>query len=336
MKGNRQSRASKVSVVMATYNAKGYLREAIESVLNQTFKDFEFVIIDDGSTDETIDVIKSYKDPRIRLHKKNHRGLIASLNEGMKLARGEYIARMDADDISEPGRFERQVRFLDDHPEYAVVGTTIEVIDLEGHSRGVEPEPLDYLDLVKGLIVRNVLAHGSVMMRKAIIRELGGYDSSAKYVEDYDLWMRVARRYRMANLPQVLYKWRLNPKGVSLTKTDEQRRNAQLIQKREWNYYKEHSLLPTATFREVFRKRRKRHPKDLFWGKRRGTLSEIYARFGTNYLSDRDYSIALREISQAIILSPFRFIRPILVFVTPKPIRRVLRELLSKKRGRRE
>lgn len=332
MKGNRQSRASKVSVVMATYNAKGYLREAIESVLNQTFKDFEFVIIDDGSTDETIDIIKSYKDPRIRLYKKNHRGLIASLNEGIKLARGEYIARMDADDISEPERFERQVGFLGDHPECAVVGTTIEVIDLEGSSLGVEPEPLSHPDIMRGLIVRNVLAHGSVMMRKTTIGELGGYDSSAKYVEDYDLWMRVIRKHRMANLPQVLYKWRLNPEGVSLTKTDEQRRNAQLIQKREWNYYKERSLLSRATFREVFRKRRKRHPEDLFWRKRRGTLSEIYARFGTSYLSDGNCFAALRELSQAIILSPFRFIRLILVFITPKPFRWVLRRSLRRRK----
>lgn len=169
----RSSNRPKVSVVMATYNAREYLREAIESILNQTFKDFEFLIIDDGSTDDTVEIIKGYKDPRIVLCQRKHQGLIATLNYGIKVARGKYIARMDADDISEPKRFELEVRFLDGHQDYALVGTTTQIIDLQGRTLDVSAEPLHHEEIVRGLLVRNVLAHGSVMMRKDVVRKVG-------------------------------------------------------------------------------------------------------------------------------------------------------------------
>ena len=126
----------KLTVLMPVYNAEKYLKPALESILNQTYKDFEFLIIDDGSTDKSLEIIKSYNDSRIRLigHEQNQK-LIATLNEGIKLAQGEYIARMDADDISAPERLQKQMEFLEKHPATVVLGCDFQIID--GHPRHI-------------------------------------------------------------------------------------------------------------------------------------------------------------------------------------------------------
>lgn len=298
-------RKPRVSVVMATFNAREYLREAIESILNQTFKDFEFLIIDDGSTDDTVKIIQSYRDPRIVLHQRRHKGLIDTLNYGIKVAKGEYIARMDADDVSEPKRFELQVKFLDRHPDHALVGTTTRIIDTRGRTIDISAEPLHHEELGQGLLVRNVLAHGSVMMRKSALRRVGGYDPKAIHAEDYDLWVRISREGKIANLPQPLFKWRLNPQGISVTKAEIQHRTVERIKARQWKICEKSGTFPRVDFREILKKRfQKNDPTDPFWKMRRGSLSTTYSKLGRSFLIHGNRFEAAEFVFASIILYP--------------------------------
>jgi glycosyltransferase involved in cell wall biosynthesis len=210
----------KISVLLSVYNGEKYLREAIESILNQTFTDFEFIIVNDGSTDNALEIIKSYDDERIRIiNNEQNIGLTKSLNKALKQARGEYIARQDADDISLPNRFEEEMKYLDEHPETALLGTSVYLIDKFGEIIGkhiVLAKP-SKKDLLKG----NQFNHGSTIFKKEIIDKVGGYNELIRYSQDYELWLRIAKQYKVRNLTQVLYKLRLHDENVGLTNTEE-------------------------------------------------------------------------------------------------------------------
>lgn len=215
---------------MSVYNGERYLREAIESILGQTFKDFEFIIIDDGSTDSSKDIILYYKDPRIRLiENKKNICLTKSLNKGIKAAQGEYIARMDADDISLPKRLKKQIDFLDEHKDVGVLGTTFYHIDNEGKIIFTKIVPLKNDIIQKELLKKNCFAHGSIMMRKDILEKVGGYREQIKYSQDYDLFLRIAKHCKMANLEEALYKWRLHEDTVSISKRKTQKKYIDLV-----------------------------------------------------------------------------------------------------------
>src|SRR5947209_7771425 len=158
--------APRLSVVMPVYNAASVVREAIESILNQTFSDFEFIIVDDGSTDDSGKILREYagRDDRIRLYTQENHGLVASLNRYCRLANGRYIARMDADDISLPRRFEKQFHFLEAHPEVGILGTWIQDIDENGAPRTAWPVPTDPAVIQWFLMFGNCIAHPSVMV----------------------------------------------------------------------------------------------------------------------------------------------------------------------------
>jgi glycosyltransferase involved in cell wall biosynthesis len=213
----------KVSVIMAVKDGQKYLRQAIDSVLGQTFGDFEFVIIDDGSIDGSLPIIERYADPRIRLLiNRDHRGLSESLNAGLHAARGEYVARMDADDVCLPERLERQVSFLDRHPGIVVLGTGIRLIDEQGQAIQDVPLPADN-DLIKWQLgFLNPIAHPSVMMRAAAVRLAGGYDPRLIHAQDYDLWWRLSAGNRLANLSDILMLLRQHPGQVSQANRSEQ------------------------------------------------------------------------------------------------------------------
>lgn len=199
---------AKVTVLMPVYNAGLFLRETIESILCQTWSDFEFLIINDGSTDSSREIILSFDDPRIRLvDNQSNIGLTKSLNRGLQLAIGEYVARQDADDISYRKRFERQVKFMSSHPEVVLLGTRARAINEKG-----KPQREDLLRIPVGslairwyLIFQNAFIHSSVMFRRSIIWEkLGGYDESFERAQDYELWSRTARSFKVDNLADVL------------------------------------------------------------------------------------------------------------------------------------
>jgi glycosyltransferase involved in cell wall biosynthesis len=209
----------KVTVLMAVYNGERFLREAIDSILAQSFRDFEFLIINDGSTDNTREIVQSYSDPRIRLVDNGcNLGLTRSLNRGLELAEGQFIARQDADDISEPERLSRQVAFLEAHPEVVLLGTWYKEIDAQGNVVGNRELPCDYTQICWSLLFFCPFVHSSVMFRRAVVQEpVGFYDESFVYAQDYDLWCRITRHYSVANLNQYLLKLRIQPWSMTST-----------------------------------------------------------------------------------------------------------------------
>lgn len=204
-----------VTVVMPVYNGERYLREAIASVLAQTFRDFEFLILDDGSTDRSAEMVEAYRDPRIRLIRQaTHRGLVETLNQGFAIAGGQFVARMDADDRARPQRLERQVKRMQDDDRIGLVGCGVEVIDAHGRRRPRFRLVADSHELVCWqLLFENCIAHSSVMVRREAVMQIGGYRQGS-WSEDYDLWVRMSRCYRMVQLPEVLQQYRLHPDSV--------------------------------------------------------------------------------------------------------------------------
>jgi glycosyltransferase involved in cell wall biosynthesis len=209
----------KVTVLMAVYNGDRYLRETIESILAQTFQDFEFLIINDGSRDATREMILSYDDPRIRLVDNDYNlGLTPSLNKGLKLAAGEFIARQDADDISEPERLAKQVAFLETHSEVALLGTWYKEIDAQGNLIGNGKLPCDCTQIRWDILFYCPFVHSAVMLRKStVLEQIGFYDEAFIYAQDYDFWSRIARSLPVANLSEYLMKLRINPSSMTAT-----------------------------------------------------------------------------------------------------------------------
>lgn len=203
----------RVTVLMPVYNGANYLNEAIESILNQTFTDFEFLIIDDGSTDNSVQIIQSYPDNRIRLEcNETNQKLIFTLNKGIDLAQGEYIARMDCDDISLPERLAKQVDFLDTNPDVGLCGTTLSVMN-----SGVAFDHPSHPEEIKCRLLFNCcINHPTVMMRKDIlINNNCYYNADALHAEDYDLWIKLANITKLANLNEVLLFYRMHPEQIT-------------------------------------------------------------------------------------------------------------------------
>jgi glycosyltransferase involved in cell wall biosynthesis len=202
---------------MSAYNAEKYVGEAIESILSQTFSDFEFVIIDDGCTDGTSEVLRSFRDNRILLVKNDKNiGLTKSLNRGLQLASGKYIARMDADDISVAERFEKQVEFLDAHPAVGLVGCAVEFIDPQGKTLGFHRVPKKRQDEV--LTDGNWFNHSATAFRRECLDYVGLYREAFHYAQDYDLWLRISEKYEIAFMPEPLVKIRFNCDSISAQK----------------------------------------------------------------------------------------------------------------------
>lgn len=215
----RMDREIAVSVIMAVYNGARYLRQAVDSILGQTFADFEFIVLNDGSTDCSLDILHEYQDERMRVVDNGENiGLTRSLNRGLRLARAPYVARQDADDMSLARRLETQVRYLEQHRDVAVVGTGVRYIDGENRPLGAVALPEDP---VPKLLSGNQICHGSVMFRRSVVEGAGGYDELFRYCQDYELWLRVARCHGMRNLPEVLYAFRLHEERVGCKKVEE-------------------------------------------------------------------------------------------------------------------
>lgn len=210
-----------VTVLVSVYNAEIFLKEAINSVLNQTFKDFELLMIDDGSVDKSLKVIKSYEDKRIKIviHK-NNRGLIFSLNEGLKLSRGKYIVRMDSDDISLPTRILEQVDFMEKNRQVVACGAWAEAIDENGVFMFKMKSPAGLL-LKYNFWKPTPLIHPSVIMRKSMLKGFR-FSKTATMAEDYDLWLRLNRRHKLFNLSKFLIRYRIHRKSISHKNRDMQ------------------------------------------------------------------------------------------------------------------
>ncbi|MHB8171616.1 MAG: glycosyltransferase family 2 protein [Thermincolia bacterium] len=204
------SRHPLISVVLPVYNGAAYLEEAIQSILWQSYDNFEFIILNDGSTDESASIIQKLKDPRIRYYEQANQGLAATLNRAVGLAKGKYIARQDQDDVSLPLRLEKQVAFLENHFDHGMVGTWAAIWEENTDSKGTHKHPSESLLLKFELLFDNPFVHSSVMIRKAVFEKVGLYctDKSRQPPEDYELWSRIARKYEVANIPEILHIYR--------------------------------------------------------------------------------------------------------------------------------
>ena len=199
-----------LSVILPVYNGSSTLLEAIDSILSQSFSDFELIIINDGSIDGSAALIEQLDDPRIQFLQQSNHGLAATLNRGISIAKGVYIARQDQDDISFGSRFQEQVTFLNANPEVGMVGTNAEIwVDNERTDRTLT-HPTDDASLKFSLLFDNCFVHSSVMIRRAALEKVGGYseDSSRQPPEDYELWSRIMKEYKLANLPGNLVAYR--------------------------------------------------------------------------------------------------------------------------------
>ncbi len=205
----------RVSVLMGVHNGMPWVRAATESILAQTEGDLELIVIDDGSTDATPEILERVSDPRLRVERQKRMGLTRSLNRALALATAPLVARLDADDLALPERLARQRAFLDAHPDVGLLGTGAREVDAEGREVGLIRPPADDAAIRRALIRRNPFVHSSVMIRRAVLARVGGYDETLPVAQDYDLWLRLGGITRLANLPEPLVVRRLVAGRVS-------------------------------------------------------------------------------------------------------------------------
>lgn len=207
-----------ISVILPVYNAEKYIAKSIECILNQSYVNFELIIINDGSKDNSEQVILSFSDNRIKYYKQTNQGLPKTLNVGLSYAKGDIIARQDQDDISLPTRFEKQLQFLKENPDVKLVGTWAKIIDDNGNStKRFHHHATSSNELAFDIIFNNPFVHASVMFYKKEILELGGYSEDNSVFEDFNLWSRVSRKYKIANLSEELVLYRELLSSISRT-----------------------------------------------------------------------------------------------------------------------
>jgi glycosyltransferase involved in cell wall biosynthesis len=219
-----------VSVLLPVHNAERYLRAAVNSVLTQTFDDFELLALDDGSTDRSLSMLREYatNDSRVQILSRGNRGLVAALNELITVSRGHYLARMDADDICRPRRFEKQIAYLEVHPECVAVGSRVLLID---------PEDMPICEFITDLTHEEIdsahlsnagnsrICHPTVVMRREAVLKVGKYRKEAEFAEDIDLFLRLAEIGSLANLPDVLLEYRRHHMAIGYAHMEQQRKN---------------------------------------------------------------------------------------------------------------
>jgi glycosyltransferase involved in cell wall biosynthesis len=214
-----------ISVLMPVYNCDAYVQAAIDSILTQTFRDFEFIIIDDGSKDRTGEIVKAAaaRDPRIKVISRENRGIVPSLNEALAVATGTLIARMDGDDISLPDRFQKQLDYLQAHPDCGLVGTQIMFMDPDGRPIAPMPNPMDHEGIVQTMLdgIESV-SHPTVLFRTDVARSISGYSDRYEHAEDMDFFLRMAEATRVANMPDLLLHYRQHAKSIGRTKSEAQ------------------------------------------------------------------------------------------------------------------
>ncbi len=222
-----------VTVLMPVYNGEAFLREAIDSILNQTFTDFEFIIINDGSTDRSEEIIKSYTEPRIKYYRnESNLKLIATLNKGLWLAKGKYIVRMDADDISLPLRIEKQVEFMDAHPAVVACGSWAQSF---GGENTLIKYKAEHEDIMFKMLYQCHFVHPTIIMRtKEVQAFTPKFDPDFAHAEDYDFFVRLGYRYQLANIQEVLVKYRIHTKSVSKEFSNVQKHNSDIVRQNQF------------------------------------------------------------------------------------------------------
>lgn len=213
-----------ISVLLPVYNASRYLSECLDSVLAQTFTDFEVIAVNDGSTDRSLAILEAYasRDHRVKVISRANTGIVGALNDGLIACRGDFVARMDADDYAYRNRFAKQLDFLRNHPKCVVCGTAVHFTDPAGNPVKPCPRLLTHDAIVSKLLEGDggAMIHPSVMFRREVVMSLGGYRECAQWIEDLDLYLRLSEYGQLANLPDYLLNYRQHPQSVNATKSD--------------------------------------------------------------------------------------------------------------------
>jgi glycosyltransferase involved in cell wall biosynthesis len=234
---NNAAQNPRVSVIMAVHNNCQYVERAVDSILMQTFVQFELIIVNDGSTDQTLEIIsnKAEKDARIKIISQENMGLTRSLNRALNVASGEFIARMDGDDESVPDRFALQVHFLETHPDAVVVGSWVTYINESGRSLFTRRYPTTHQEIENAHLggYGGFVNHSSAMIRASALRQVSGYDESFPKAQDYDLWMRLTKIGEIQNLPKPLLRYRFHSKMISRKHQEAQKNSVSRVLTRE-------------------------------------------------------------------------------------------------------
>jgi len=269
----------KVSVIIPTYNRAGYIEEAIDSVLAQTYKDFEIIVIDDGSTDKTRKVLRKYTG-QIRYFPQENQGVAVSRNKGIAVSRGEYVAFLDSDDAWLPKKLERQVAFLEEHPDIALVCGEVFLMDEKGETIHHVPHDRELPLTFKNLFEQSLIHVPTTMVRRQILEEAGGFDPAVDTSEDYDLWLRIIKKHRGHYMELPLAKYRLHQD--SLMSNLERRLSNNLM---------------------IFRK--KEITAGMSWLKKRIRLAKVYYEYAQEFLKIKSFHKAGRAFFKALVHCPW-------------------------------
>lgn len=294
-----------VTVLMAVHNGLPFVRAAVESILAQEGVDLTFLILDDASTDDTLDYLQSLTDARIQLfHNEQNLGLTRTLNKGLALCTTPYVARMDADDVSLPGRLQAQIAFLDQHTDVLLLGCNVIFIDHQDRVLDTMDYPQDDLAVRERLAQKNAFMHGAVMFRQEAVMALGGYRPGFRDTQDYDLWLRLAECGKLANLSEMFYHQRRHPGTKSALKKPRQlafcalaRELAQIRaqQNDDTHQYKTQTAAIMAQYPETaFTKATKRR-----------LLAAHLRSMGAHHLRQHRWGIGIRLLVRALLLNPF-------------------------------
>jgi len=286
----------KVTVLMPAYNAGEYIGEAIKSVLEQSFADFELLIINDGSTDDTEKIIRSFKDPRIVLINQDNKGIASALNAGLYIARADYVARFDADDICYPNRLKVQYDFITSYPQYSIVGSAVDYADADGHyifTHHPEGHLNEEIQQLKYTICPFI--HSSVIYKKEVIINNGGYSEYAYTYEDHFLWVNILKNEKACNLSQSLIKVRLSPQSISI----DEKWHTRKFRSIKYSTLKKQSITPSEG-NKLYQISGKRYSSRIKEG-------AYYALCGKKFLLNNFQPQKARlNVARAISLHPFR------------------------------
>jgi len=241
----------KVSVLMTNYNGSKYIREAIESILWQNYRDFEFIIVDDWSTDKSWSIIQEYqkKDTRIQCYRnKQNNGIAFTRNRLIDISQGDFVAWLDSDDIARDDRLTLQLDFLEKNHQYGIIGSWVMIINGAGEEKWVKQLPISDKEIRKQWYFRNSLNHPTLMMRRSCLKKTGYYDTKLEIADDYDYWVRAWRHCLLANIPDTLIKYRIHTDNISIKKHKKTIQETILIRKKMENLGYKMSWLARIAF----------------------------------------------------------------------------------------
>ena len=285
----------KVSVILPAYNAEEYLHYAVDSILDQTYKNFELLLINDGSKDNTKKIIDEYaqKDNRVVPVHQENMGLVATLNKGISLAKGQYIARMDADDISLPRRFETQVDLLEKNSKAVLCASSFDAINEYNEFVKLNTAPGFDEDLKRSMRLYNPIAHGSVMFAKQAVVDAGGYSDQVGPAEDYELWIRLSKLGQFVYSERSLFRWRMNPEGITHSKNDVMQESTKKLARKLRN---EHPVEPYSVKKMVHQGRKYIN----VFGSAGVIMKEI--------VLEDNYNLGIKAIKEGHVIRGLRFI----------------------------